>query len=168
MHHKCSAGYCLKKKDITGSIVCRFRFPLKYHGFEPKYENDVNVDPNRNITCPDKDKILISVTRRQECPTYLKQLVNARSIQPVPLGASFFVRSERELSLARNHPDLVRHIPELLSIWRANMESQAVVSWTQLIDYILKYALKPEERSTTLTDIIRRIGNRLKDDAPVK
>ena len=101
----------------------------------------------------------------------MKQLVNAGSSPPygpVPLGASFYLSSERELCLARNHPDLVRHIPEILSIWRANMEAQAIVSWEQLINYILKYTLKPEERSTYLNEIISKVGKRHGDDAPVK
>ena len=61
------------------------------------------------------------------------------------------------LELLRNHPRLVAHIPELLPIWRGNMDMKLIKSPEALLKYILKYIMKPEAGSLAFTDIIKTL-----------
>ena len=40
MLHRCRKGYCLtdKHKDKEGTLICRFRCPFHYHGYEPLFD----------------------------------------------------------------------------------------------------------------------------------
>ena len=75
---------------------------------------------------------------------------------------------DNQLIHLRNHPYLVNHITELLPVWRANIEAKAVTSWDQLVRYILKYTLKPEEKSTTLSAIFKQVLDKTAEEAPLR
>ena len=70
--------------------------------------------------------------------------------------------------LNRNHPELVNHIPEILLLWLANCESKVVQSYPQLINYVLKYTLKPEQKSATLQSIEKKLLETTDDDQVVR
>ena len=59
------------------------------------------------------------------------------------------------LELLRNHPRLVSHIPELLPIWRGNIDQKLIKSPEMLLKYILKYMMKPEQGSLPFMDIVK-------------
>ena len=72
------------------------------------------------------------------------------------------------LEIMRNHPRLVMHIPELLSIWRGNIDCKLIDSPKHLLKYLLKYLMKPEEGSLQFSEIIKIITNNASDTTPVR
>merc|ERR1711860_315687 len=62
-------------------------------------------------------------------------------------------------NLLRNHPTLVGHIVELLILWGANTDQKTIESYEQLLNYILKYVMKPEKASEFLSNIFIFIRN---------
>ena len=70
--------------------------------------------------------------------------------------------------LIQNHPFFVRHIPEILSLWRANVESNIVTSWPMLLNYILKYTLKPEVKSESLDSIEEKVLQQVNEECPLR
>ena len=67
-------------------------------------------------------------------------------------GAEFLYGT---LEILRNHPRMVSHIPELLPIWRGNIDQKLINSPETLLKYILKYMMKPEEGSLPFNSIIK-------------
>ena len=63
---------------------------------------------------------------------------------------------------------MVNHIPEILLIWLANCEAKVGQSYPQLINYVLKYTLKPEEKSATLESIEKKLLENTDDGQVVK
>ena len=61
------------------------------------------------------------------------------------------------LELLRNHPRLVQHIPDILGIWRGNMDAKLIKSPESLLRYILKYIMKPETGSLPFNQIIKTL-----------
>ena len=61
------------------------------------------------------------------------------------------------LELLRNHPRLVQHIPDILCIWRGNIDCKLIKSPESLLRYILKYIMKPETGSLAFNDIIKTL-----------
>ena len=73
-----------------------------------------------------------------------------------------------ELLLLRNHQDLNNHIPEILVIWNANCDQKTIISYDQVLKYLLKYILKAEKRSDFYTNIRKFISTKIDDDTEMK
>lgn len=73
-----------------------------------------------------------------------------------------------ELKILRNHPRIVQHIPEILSIWRGNVDQKLIESLQHLLRYLLKYVLKPEQGSQTFTNILKSLTEDAADDCQVR
>ena len=84
-----------------------------------------------------------------------KQILDAVTRDPEFLDAASFILGN--LEILRSHPRLVQHIPELLPLWRGNMDVKLIRSPETLLRYILKYILKPEAGSLALTAIIKTL-----------
>ena len=80
-------------------------------------------------------------------------------------GAEF---REGEMEILRNHPRIVCHVPELLTIWRGNIDQKLIKSPQVLLKYILKYMMKPEEGSLAFTDIIKTLTANADEDSPTR
>ena len=118
---------------------CRFGFPLPLRGFEHVIS-----------TGPDDKGMLVAVKRKNPS---------------IMLGAEI---EAGNLELLRNHERVVGHVPELLSIWRGNIEQKLIKSPQTLLKYILKYMFKPEEGSLAFTDIVKTLTNNAEDNEPVR
>ena len=73
-----------------------------------------------------------------------------------------------DLVFISNHPTVVHHIPELLTVWCANVETRPVKSFDQVIRYILKYLVKPEPNSPPFDSIIKSVVDVANEDEPVR
>ena len=80
-------------------------------------------------------------------------------------GAMFHTN---KLQVQRNHPRIVMHIPELLSVWRGNTDQKLIESLDQLLNCILKYTLKPEAGSVTFRNIIKALTENEDNNSPVR
>jgi hypothetical protein len=127
MLHGCKAGYCLKK-DKEGCFHCRFYFPKDLLGFVPKYEDDMDG----------RGPCLVRPT------TLLASAIE---------GAEY--TDDNKITFLRNHPNLVHHNPELLTIWSANIEGRPVESYQQVVRYLLKYMMKNEPNSQPFESICK-------------
>ncbi|XP_057822399.1 uncharacterized protein LOC131034819 [Cryptomeria japonica] len=67
---------------------------------------------------------------------------------------------------ARNDDHLNLHNPFILSIWRANVDCQPVLSIDVVIKYIAKYAAKAENKSETYHQMLSRISTNFEPDKP--
>ncbi|XP_059074789.1 uncharacterized protein LOC131874875 [Cryptomeria japonica] len=67
---------------------------------------------------------------------------------------------------ARNDDRLNLHNPFILSIWRANVDCQPVLSIDAMIKYIAKYATKAENKSETYHAMLSRISTNFESDKP--
>ena len=50
-----------------------------------------------------------------------------------------------KLSLLRNYARLVLHVPELLTIWRKNIDGKLIERVEQTLKYVLKYMMNSEQ-----------------------
>ena len=82
-----------------------------------------------------------------------------------PLGADVL---NKDLVFIRNHPTVVHHIPELLTVWCANVETRPVKSFEQVIRYILKYLVKPEPNSPPFESILKSVVEVSNEDESVR
>ena len=82
-----------------------------------------------------------------------------------PLGAEVV---DEDLLFIRNHPTVVHHIPELLTVWCANVETRPVKSFEQVIRYILKYLTKPEPNSPPFETILKSVIEVADEDETVR
>ncbi|XP_059064840.1 uncharacterized protein LOC131856900 [Cryptomeria japonica] len=67
---------------------------------------------------------------------------------------------------ARNDDRLNLHNPFILSIWRANVDCQPVLSIDAVIKYIAKYAAKAENKSETYHAMLSQISTNFESDKP--
>ena len=125
MLHKCRIGYCQKqnKRDKDGNLICRFGFPKKLCGFENQY----SVSDNGALYSE-------NINRTEEAK-----------------GGATYVGDQ--LTFLRNHPTVVNHVPELLNIWGANIDSNEINSYEQIINYLMKYMFKNEPNSPGFNSI---------------
>ena len=135
---------------------------MQFHGVKPIYKET----DNQQIL----DKVL-KLTEDMVGEVCRKEIICGRKA-PL-LGASFVPKKVKgywrdEITYARNHPDIVHHIPELLLLWLANCDGRAVQSYPQLIRYVLKYTLKPEVKSATLQEIEDNLWKNTADDTVVR
>jgi hypothetical protein len=140
MLYHCKQGYCLKK-NREEELVCHFDFPKALVGFKEIYE--VPMDGAR--------------------PYLIRP---GRVAGSVTLGAEY--KEAEKLIFQRNHPTLVHHIAELLTIWAANIEGRPVESFEQVIRYLLKYMMKDEPNSQSFSTICKAVVESAEDDEPVR
>lgn len=113
-------------KKFLESQRCRFGYPLTLVGF---IERILDGEGGR--------KIWEEVVRSDD----------------FPLGAGF---EYGKLRIVRNHPRIVMHVPELLVLWRGNVDQKLIDNPKQFLKYALKYLLKPEVGSLAFSDIDRK------------
>ena len=169
MLHKCKIGYCLDPKKLktvtftdengepkkTKKMYCRFNFPFEFHGFEGKKEENSDM----------LEKVVIKpITDEEMAEQKLEEFLREIS-DPTIHGSECMLGS---LQLLRNHPTLVAHIVELLVIWAANTDQKTITSYQQVLNYILKYVMKPEKASEFLSSITKSICKKLDDNDPVR
>ena len=162
--HKCKKGSCLTetfktikkdgKKEKVKERHCRFNFPFLLNGFKLAF-ND----------------------KTQELEGYEPDVKkdNDTLANPLKFGASYKKEHENDpnklinttLELLRNHPDMNNHIVELLLLWGANVDQKTVQTYDQLVRYILKYVLKPEEISDFFSKLKKAIAKKVDDDTPL-
>ena len=146
MLHTCRVGYCLKppnnnmRRQEDQRAKCRFGFEKAYHGFQPIW--DVNGS---------------SLLGHKWIEGY----------DPAEIGLSSDGKTT-DLFLMRNHPRMVSHIPELLSIWQANIEGRPVRSYEQVIRYLLKYMMKEEPNSKPFDAMMRASVEEVDEADPVR
>jgi hypothetical protein len=80
-------------------------------------------------------------------------------------GAEFV---EGDLIFLRNHRTLVHHIPELLTIWGANLQGRPVKSYEQVLRYLLKYMMKDKPNSTAFKSILSDVVQQTEDEDPLR
>ena len=125
-------------KKFLDSHRCRFGYPLTLMGFI--------------------EKILEGERGRQ----IWEEVVRSDDF---PLGAGF---EYGKLRIVRNHPKIVMHVPELLVLWRGNIDQKLIDNPKQFLKYALKYLLKPEVGSLAFSDIIKTLTTNADDNAPVR
>ena len=86
-----------------------------------------------------------------------------RTPEVAPTGASLI---EDNLVFLRNHPNEVTHIPEILIIWGGNTETRPVVSYKQVLNYLLGYIMKNEKASREYRDMQKMMIAEAQDDMP--
>ena len=80
-------------------------------------------------------------------------------------GASYGEESQEKLELLRNHPDINNHIAEMLILWGANVDQKCIQSYDQVVLYLLKYVLKPEQISEFFTNLSKSIAKKMAKEA---
>ena len=146
MLHTCRVGYCLKppnnnmRRQEDQRAKCRFGFEKAYHGFQPIW--DVNGS---------------SLLGHKWMEGYDHAEIGLTSDGKMT-----------DLYLMRNHPRMVSHIPELLSIWQANIEGRPVRSYEQVIRYLLKYMMKEEPNSKPFDAMMRASVEEVDEADPVR
>ncbi|XP_070182372.1 uncharacterized protein [Littorina saxatilis] len=73
-----------------------------------------------------------------------------------------------ELVYMRNHPSVVHHIAELLTVWGANIEGRTVNSYKQVLAYLLKYMYKDEPDSQPFQAISKAVIDNAGTEDPVR
>ena len=153
MLHKCKMGYCLDQKRVKvdkskgpngeevkkKTFACRFNHPMEMCGFE------YNTDENGKL---------------EDVFPKLDEDGNLKVNGSVYEGGL--------LTLLRNHPDIVTHIPELLVIWGANTDQKVITAYQQLLNYLLKYIMKNETQSDFFTNVAKTVIDKLDDEAPIR
>ena len=92
------------------------------------------------------------------------KILSAERNSDSPLGAEIV---DKDLLFIRNHPTVVHHIPELLTVWCANVETRPVKSFEQVLRYILKYLVKPEPNSPPFDSILKSVVDVANEDETV-
>jgi hypothetical protein len=135
-----TAGYCLKK-DKEGCLHCRFYFSTDLLGFVPKYEDDMD---GRGPYLVRPNRLIASAIEGTE------------------------YTDDDKITFLRNHPTLVDHNPELLTIWGANIEGRPVESYQQVVRYLLKYMLKNKPNSQLFESIGKAVVENAAEDGTVR
>ena len=152
--HKCKVGYCCDPKNVKWTttidkngkeikeqiIPCRHDFPFPVTGFDVEI-NKENKKPEKITPKLDEDGNL-------------------------DIDGSY--HDGKTVVLLRNHPDMVKLIPEIMVIWGSNIDNKVVTSYPQLINYLLKYILKGEKQSDFFTNVAKRIISKIEEDCPIK
>ncbi|KAL8605082.1 hypothetical protein ACOMHN_018883 [Nucella lapillus] len=95
-----------------------------------------------------------------------KTLLRPRRLPDVAADGAIYV--DGKLCYLRNHPTIVHHIPELLTIWGANIEGRTIETYEQVLRYLLKYINKAEPDSQTFQAISKAVVSNAGDDMPVR
>ena len=137
--HKCRPIYCYPSKTNSKGkkIPCRFRFPFKIFGFK-KLSTIAEVDETTGE------------------PTGEEYTPLERDTTTALSGAE--INNTGDLQYLRNHPWIVEHIPELLSVWRGNIDAKVIKTQDTLINYLVKYVTKVEGTSLNYAEVLRQIS----------
>ncbi|KAL8559939.1 hypothetical protein ACOMHN_016985 [Nucella lapillus] len=95
-----------------------------------------------------------------------KTLLRPRRLPDVAADGAIYV--DGKLCYLRNYPTNVHHIPELLTIWGANIEGRTIETYEQVLRYLLKYMYKAEPDSQTFQAISKAVVSNVGDDMPVR
>ncbi|KAL8596788.1 hypothetical protein ACOMHN_053884 [Nucella lapillus] len=95
-----------------------------------------------------------------------KTLLRPRRLPDVAADGAIYV--DGKLCYLRNHPTIVHHILELLTIWGANIEGRTIETYDQVLQYLLKYMYKAEPDSQTFQAISKAVVSNAGDDMPVR
>ena len=76
------------------------------------------------------------------------------------------VITDEELIYLRNHPSVVTHIPELLSLWRGNIDMKLVTNVEAVEKYMTKYIMKEEKKSMSFQDIAKVVAQKATEAGP--
>ncbi|KAL8598153.1 hypothetical protein ACOMHN_043224 [Nucella lapillus] len=95
-----------------------------------------------------------------------KTLLRPRRLPDVAADGAIYV--DGKLCYLRNHPTIVHHIPELLTIWGANIEGRTIETYEQVLRYLLKYMYKVEPDNQTFQAISKAVVSNAGDDMPVR
>ncbi|KAL8566446.1 hypothetical protein ACOMHN_015082 [Nucella lapillus] len=95
-----------------------------------------------------------------------KTLLRPRRLPDVAADGAIYV--DGKLCYLRNYPTIVHHIPELLTIWSANIEGRTIETYEQVLRYLLKYMYKAEPDSHTFQAISKAVVSNAGDDMPVR
>ena len=126
------------KENKAGGDYCRFRFPMQPYGFV-HVKKDVGTNKS-----------------------YLDEI----HLQPdVHKGAAF---QGENLCFLRNHPRLVKHVPQIASLWRGNTDATLFKSVGAVVRYILKYMSKPESSSVSFLEIAKHLAEKVDEDCPTR
>ena len=127
-----------KKKDkYEKEYICRFNFPFEFNGFKPTFDNNMLESIEPDIKDPDEP------------------LDN-----PMIHGASY-VGNDETLYLLRNHPNINNYIIEILLLWGANVDQKCITSYEKVVQYLLKYVLKPEKQSEYFANLAKVISKKI-------
>ena len=131
MLHRCQLHYCLDASTRPDARWCRFGFPFPRIGFE----NGRRIDNG-------------------------EEAHEIHEIQRIPdkYNAGGFIDDD-QVRYLRNHRFVVEAIPEVLFYWRGNVDTKVIKNTATLINYIMKYVLKPETNSMTFNQIVQHISN---------
>ena len=139
--HNHTPKYCSRKRKRksngrrTDERECRFGYTKPPMGFEYVYSKD--DDGNEYISDVIKD------------PDY---------------EAEFQNNPKTQLLFPRNHGRVVGHLQPVLQAWRANVDFALCPSYSKLLSYILKYALKPELQTESLLQIMKAFAETTEPD----
>jgi hypothetical protein len=75
---------------------------------------------------------------------------------------------DNQITFLRNHPTLVHHNPELLTIWGANIEGRPIESYQQVVRYLLKYMMKNEPISKPFESICKAVVDNAAEDGTLR
>ena len=144
------------KKETVKKRHCRFNFPFPVNGFK--------VDLNEDVEPPEIEGIEPDLKEHND--TIGDPLKYGASYQKQdPIDTSKMIKTS--LELLRNHPDMNNHIVELLLIWGANVDQKTVQTYQSVIQYILKYVLKPEETSDFFSKLKQALAKKIDDETPL-
>ena len=164
MLHKCKKGSCLTetfktvkkdgKKEIVKEQHCRFKFPFDLNGFYLDWNEETQELKGYE---PDV---------KEESDPLFDSLRYGASYKNLDKKTQKLI--DTKLELLRNHPDLNNHIAEVLVLWGANVDQKCITSYEQVVQYLLKYVLKPEKGSEFFSRLKAAIAKKVDDETPLK
>ena len=152
MTHKCTSSCLRQSKHNTGQFICRFGFPKELAGYRQMKPDNMTLEQFEE-----------ELKQPNQFARYL-----ARDVESAAEGAEIDPFETAAIVLLRNHPMLVEHIPEMLSLWRANIDGKVVVNNYQLRKYIMKYIMKPEPTSENFETLVKKISETAAEDVPLR
>ena len=129
MLHTCFKNYCYPAD--ARFPICRFKYPFSRQGYK--------AGEGEKIVEGEKTRTFYPIHRDQGT---------------MEMGAEI---RDCDLKYLRNHGRIVQAIPELLSFWRGNIDVKIIKNVATLINYIVKYVTKPEQRSDSFQKIVKVI-----------
>uniref|UniRef100_A0A1I8I983 ATP-dependent DNA helicase n=1 Tax=Macrostomum lignano TaxID=282301 RepID=A0A1I8I983_9PLAT len=104
-------------------------------------------------------KCLRTVKGKQECRFKYPREPQEKTV------AKRVSRLNWQVETQRNDERMISHSPQLLCMWRANVDVQMISSVKNLIRYLIKYATKSEKESDYMAELTKRLHKELEDNA---